>query len=68
MFISFKRGKKENLQQVDILPGSLYLTTDTSSLFIDDENLTRIQLNDTNAMRFEIESEIEFGKQEEENE
>lgn len=73
MFLSFKRGKEENLKQiVKKIPGTIYLTTDTNHLFMDmfDEDLNkniRAQLNDSNAVRFEItEENVEFGKQEEE--
>lgn len=61
MNLKFKKGQRSNLDNVSIDPGTIYLTEDTQSLFVDDINLLRFQLNDIRALRFEIEEEdIEF--------
>ena len=66
MNLNFKRGKQKNLNDININPGTIYLTEDTQNIFIDDESL-RFQLEDINALRFEIEEEIEFKIKKEED-
>lgn len=56
--LNFKLGNKENLNQTNIDAGNIYVTKDTHEMYIDVDNVNRIQIVNKNSPIFSVDKII----------